>query len=727
MAAMSRRAIWVVVAALAMTAVALAAWRWRSGTSMAAVDGPIIFISIDTLRADRLPVYGSTRIKTPNIDALAAGGVVFEQAYAHSPQTLPSHTSILSGELPFEHGVRDNIGFTVKAGQRFLQHTLREQGYTTAAFVSSYVLRRQTGIAQGFETYDDDLPAASAATPLGQVQRPGEQTVTAAGRWIDAQPSARYFLFAHLFEPHTPYAAPSRFTAADPYDAEVAYADELVGNLLDRLRAKDLYDRATIVLFADHGEGLGDHGEDEHGIFLYRETIQVPLIIKLPRSREAGRRVTAPVQHIDLVPTVVALAGPAGDSAAAPPRGRGRSLLPLIEATGPLPAAQIYSESLSPGLHFGWSELYALSDGRHRYILAPRDELYDSARDPKELTSIAAQQPQVRNAMRRVLDGIRAGNDVRPAAAISDEDRRKLAALGYVGMPSRPKSTATTGVTAADPKDKIHVFQDYRRATQLVAARKFAEATTVYRALLREDPGMTDVWLQLAEAYQRQGRYPDALAAYQEVITRQPRDPAALTGAAGALLRTGRPAEARAHAELAVTVAPAVAHEMLARIALSNGDAAEARRHAQLAQQSDPTLPLPAFVEGMILYQQQRFDAAAARFLEVRKTAGGRTEQLADVSYLAGDSLARLERYEEAERLFEAELALTPDHVRARAGLAMLYQATGRHAHAAAAVDALVQRSPTPEGYEVAAQLWTMFGEPGKAAAARAGARRPPR
>jgi choline-sulfatase len=722
---MTRRTIWVVAATLAIAAVAVAAWRWRSSLSIAEVDGPIIFISIDTLRADRLPVYGSTRIQTPNIDALAAAGVVFEQAYAHSPQTLPSHTSILSGQLPFEHGVRDNIGFTVKTGQRFLQHTLREQGYTTAAFVSSYVLRRQTGIAQGFEIYDDDLPAASAATPLGQVQRPGDQTVAAAARWIDAQTSTRFFLFAHLFEPHTPYSAPPRFAADDPYDAEVAYADELVGNLLERLRTKDLYDGATIVLFADHGEGLGDHGEDEHGIFLYRETIQVPLIIKLPHSREAGRRVAAPVQHIDLVPTVLALAGAPRNSEAAAD-GRGRSLLPLIEATGSLPAAQIYSESMSPSLHFGWSALYALSDGRHRYILAPRDELYDLEKDPKELTSIAAQQPQVRSAMRRVLDGIRAGGDLAPASPVSDDERRKLAALGYVSMPTRPQTTATTGATAADPKDKIHVFQDYRRATQLAASRRFADAATLYRAMLHEDPGMTDVWLQLADAYDQQGRHVDALAAYKEVIARQPKDPASLIGAANALLRAGRAREARAHAELAAGVAPAAAHELLARIALGSGDADSARRHARLAQDADASLPLPAFVDAVILYQQGRFDAAAEKFLEVREAAALRTEQLADVNYLAADSLARLERYREAEPLFGAELALSPQHVRAQAGLAMLYQATGRPREAAAAVETMVERSPTPEAYGMAAQLWAMFGEPGKAAAAKARAGRPP-
>jgi tetratricopeptide (TPR) repeat protein len=369
--------------------------------------------------------------------------------------------------------------------------------------------------------------------------------------------------------------------------------------------------------------------------------------------------------------------------------------------------------------------LYALSDGRHRYILAPRDELYDLEQDPKELTSIAAERPQVRSAMRRALDGIRAGSDVTPASPISDEDRRKLAALGYVGMPSRPTAT-TTGATPADPKDKIHVFQAYRRATQLMASRQFADAVAVYQQMLRDDPGMTDVWLQLADAYDRQGRHVDALAAYKEVIGRRPKDPASLMGAANALLRAGRAGEARAHAELAAGVAPAAAHELLARIALGSGDADNARRHARLAQEADASLPLPAFVDAVVLYQQGRFDAAAEKFLEVRQAAAARTEQLADVNYLAADSLARLERYREAEPLFEAELALSPDHLRARAGLAMLYQATERPKEASAALETMVKHSPTPEAYAVAAQLWAMFGEPGKAAAAKARAGRSP-
>jgi tetratricopeptide (TPR) repeat protein len=227
--------------------------------------------------------------------------------------------------------------------------------------------------------------------------------------------------------------------------------------------------------------------------------------------------------------------------------------------------------------------------------------------------------------------------------------------------------------------------------------------------------------------YDRLGRHREALDAYKEVIARQPKAPASLIGAASALLKMGRAGEARAHAELAAGVAPAGAHELLMRIALGGGDAAAARRHAQLAEQADPTLPLAAFVDGVLLHQQGRFDAAAEKFLQVRAASTARTEQLADVSYLAADSLARLERYGEAERLFEAELALSPQHVRARAGLAMLYQATGRQAEAAAAVESIAVHSPTPEGFDVMAQLWTMFGEPGKAAAARARIRRPSR
>lgn len=724
---------------------ALVFWWHHHGPALSRADGPIILISIDTLRADRLPAYGYTRIRTPNIDRLAGDGVLFQQAYSQSPQTLPAHTSILSGQLPFTHGVRDNIGFSVKKDERLLQHALRDAGYATAGFVSAYVLRHQTGVGSGFDVYDDRLPAASPDKPLGQVQRAGGETLAAATRWIDAQPSPKFFLFFHIYEPHKPYSPPPRrFTAASPYDGEVEYSDEIVGGLLDHLRAKDLYDRATIVLLSDHGEGLGDHGEDEHGIFLYRETIRVPLIVKLPGSKSAGRRVATPVQQIDVAPTLLDLAGVAPDTIRGPQEAApqlaptdvaqtlavreplpGRSLVPVLEGTGELAEASLYAEALSPRYHFGWSELYALTDGRYRLIRAPRDELYDIVQDPGERQSVAADRPQVRAAMRRALDAIIAGAPLDAPSAVSEDDRRRLAALGYIGTQSGA-ALQLPGDQLSDPKDKVAVLQKYKRATDLAGERRFAEATALYRELLRDDPEMTDVWLQLAEIYGRRGMMADAVGAYREVLKRNPKDSAGLTGAAAGLLRLGRLEEARAHAELAVNVAPAAAHELLVRIALERQDTAAARREAQLAHAADLSLPMPAFVEGLILHQQGQFAAALPHFMDARQALEGRTVQMLDVNYYIGDSLARLERYAEAEGFFMAELRILPGHVRARAGLAMLYKALGRDADADRAIEDLIVQAPTPEGYDVAAQLWTMFGEPQRASAVRARAAQNP-
>jgi arylsulfatase A-like enzyme/predicted Zn-dependent protease len=710
----------VVVAAAAGVAYSLS--RGRTGTPR--VRGPIVFISIDTLRADRVGAYGSTGARTPNIDRLAAEGVLFENAYAHSPQTLPSHTSMLSGQLPFEHGVRDNIGFTVKSGQRFIQHALKEAGFTTGGFVSSYVLRHHTGFNQGFDTFDDELPPASPEQPLGQVQRGGEQTMAAAMKWIDAQLANRFFLFAHIYEPHTPYTPPSRFTQPEPYDGEVEYADEIVGRLLDHLRQKGLYDSATIVLTADHGEGLGDHGEEEHGMFLYRATTHVPLIVKMPGSRGSRRRVAAPVQHVDLVPTI--LAAVEQQNRQQPVALQGRSLLPVLHDSGALGPATIYSESLSPRYHFGWSELYALSDDRYRFIRAPKDELYDLSQDPKELSSIAADRAQVRTAMRSALDGLIARAGVTAPSTVSDADRQKLAALGYVGTQSAT-ALQLAGDTLPDPKDKVEVLRMYRRAARLAGARQYAEAAQLLQQLLKNDPGMTDVWLQLAEAHSRQGQPKEALAAYKAVIARDPKNPAALTGATAVLLRAGLIDEAKAHAELAVAVAPAIAHELLARVAVHQHDEAAARHHAQLAQQADPGLPMQAFIDGLILHERGNYQAAAERFLDAKRAMAARTEQLADLNYFAADSLARLERYGEAEPLFDAEIALFPNHPRAHAGLAMLYRATGRIPESDRTIAQLVRRNPTREGHSLAAELWTMFGEPARAAAARAESARIPR
>ena len=705
------RRVLVIFAAVAVAIGGVFAWRMHSRTSRP-IDGPIVLISIDTLRADHLPVYGYRGVRTPPIDALAATSTVFENAYSHAPQTLPAHTTILTGELPFQTGVRDNIGFTLKDGQWTLPGALRSNGWATGGFVSAYVLRAATKINQGFDTYDADLPSASSEASLGQVQRDGALTLEAAERWLQSRKNDRVFLFVHFYEPHKPYSPPARFSEYAPYDGEIAYADELVGRLLDRLRQDKLFDRSTIVLLADHGEGLGDHGEQEHGMFLYQETMHVPLIVKLP-GQHAGRRVAEPVQHIDIAPTLLALAG-----VAAPADLHGRNLDPLLEATGSVPETGIYAEAMLARYNFGWSELYSLTDARYRYVRAPRDELYDLRNDPHEKASIAAARPQIRQAMRGAIDRLLAGTSLAAPEAVTAADRERLAALGYVGNTSAG-SLAAPGDSLPDPKDKAAVLERYREGTELAGKMRFADAVTAYRAALAADPEMMDVWTQLAQAYVRLGRSADAVDAFRHVIERDPKDAGALTGAASELLRMRRYEDAQKYAELAVSVAPANAHELLARIAIARNDAAAARREAQLAEQADPTLPMREIVEGTLLYNQKRYAECLPHFGRAAQALQRRTLQVPDVDYFIGDSLARLERYPEAERFLKAEIALFPFNTRARAGLAMLYRATGRDAEAEQAIAELLRVSPEGDGPALARQLWTIFGEPEKAAAVK--------
>ncbi len=711
-AAWGRRArvLALIVAGAGMISGAAGWWFYRASGD--ATTGPVIVISIDTLRADHLPAYGYTNVATPAFDTLARDGVVFERAYAHAPQTLPSHASILSGRLPFEHGVRDNVGFTVNAGERLLPAMLGDRGFATAGIVSSYVLRKETGIGQGFDHFDSDLPAASPESSIGQIQRSGLESLAAARRWLSTHSDPKFFLFFHVFEPHKPYAPPDRFAHFGPYDGEVATADEAVGGLLQTLRERGLYDRAAIILLADHGEGLGDHGEEEHGLFLYNETIRVPLIVKLPGSRHGGRRLATTVQLIDLVPTVLDLVG------ADAPRGlRGRSLRPLLEdQTSTLPDTGVYSEAMYSRFHFGWSELHALTDQRYRYIRAPKEELYDLEQDAGERHNLSTTRAQTRAAMRAAVDRLLAGSSLEAPGQVAEEDRERLAALGYVGR-GGDVAVNTAADSLPDPKDKVQVLETYRRAAALAGERRYFEAIPLYRQILDEDPGMSDVWLQLAQVSARSGQDAAAADAFKKAIALSPGDSGAIIALGDVLLRLGRFDEAAAHAGLAVKAAPAAAHELLARIALARRDPASAEREAALATEADPTLPLPLYVKGLLRYREGRYADALPLFEEAIARLRTRTVQMSEIHYYAGDTLARLERYPEAERELKQEVALFPHNIRARASLAMVYVATGREADAEQAVASILQSAPSPEGYALAAELWTLFGVPERAQA----------
>jgi arylsulfatase A-like enzyme/Tfp pilus assembly protein PilF len=713
----------IFLAALCTTLAAVGGWRFARAS--APVSGPIIIISIDTLRADHLPAYGYTRVATPAIDALAADGVVFERAYSHAPQTLPAHAALLSGQLPFESGVRDNVGFTIKPGERLLPQMLRDRGFTTAGVVSSYVLRKDTGIAQGFDFFDGEMPAGSAELSIGQVQRDGGESELIAEHWLDSIGTARAFLFLHLYEPHKPYAPPERFSRYAPYDGEIAYADEIVGRLVKYLKSHQFYDRSTVILLSDHGEGLGDHGEQEHGLFVYDEAIHVPLIVKQESNVGAGRRVASVVQHIDLVPTILDLV-----KAPVPGGLRGRSLKPVLEDSGALPPAAVYSEALYARYHFGWSELTAITDDRYRYIKAPREELYDLQHDPREQANIAAARPQPRQALRGALDRVVAGASIHPPRDVPAEARERLESLGYVGGQSF--AAPRPGESLPDPKDKRQILEQYREAVELAAARRWPQAIAVLEEILRGDPEMADVWGQLAIFATRLDRFDLAADAYAHHIELQPDEPTAYIGAAAALLKLRKLDEARDHARLAADVAPpanrrarAAAHEMLARIALARHDPDQAREEARLGKEADPTLPLPLFIEARVLYDEARYEDALLLFEraigELKKPGA---LQMIELHFYTADTLARLERSDEAEAEFFEELKYFPQNTRARAGLAMLYQAGDRFDEAEAVLGDMIRITPTPESYALAARLYSMFGNRKQAEALRAESRR---
>ena len=715
-----------ILAALACLAAAgaVAWWLWHPGRG----EGPIVLISVDTLRADHLPAYGYRGVATPAIDALAADGILFERAYAHSPQTLPSHASILTGRLPFETGVRDNIGFTLDPGMPTLAERLRDRGLATGGVVSSFVLRKETGIARGFDFFDDRMPPSAPDRPMGEVQRPGEDSLQVATAWMETLASPRFFLFFHIYEPHSPYAPPERFSRFEPYDGEIAWSDEIVGRLIAWLKERRLYDTATIVFLSDHGEGLGEHGEQEHGLFLYDATTRVPLIVKLPGAAGAGRRVSAPVQHVDLVPTLLDRAG-----ASAPPGLRGRSLGGLLGAgaAGAPPAdAGVYAESFYGRYHFGWSELYSLTDSRYRYIKAPRPELYDLLNDPGERANLAAARPQVIAAARAGLDTLLANARVHRPAPVQAEDLQRLQALGYVGSQATFEP-GTPGESLPDPKDKAPVLGAWRQAAQLAANRRYDESIALLRRVLADSPGMKDGWLQLGVELVKSGRNEEALDAFRKLVEVDPSDPASLVSVSTVLVMLGRLDEAEAHARLALdkagpgdTRTRTSAAEVMVKAALARKDYAGALRFGRLAEQADPGFPLAAFVEGVRLHDAGALEQALPVLEDAVRRQEGHPFAIHELRFYLGDTLANLGREREAEAALRDEVKLFPQNTRAQTSLAALYRAGGRFADAERVLDTLVRTSPTPEAYAMAIRAWRVFGERARAEALRAEAQK---
>lgn len=428
------RPLMAVTLAAAATAAA-GAWRYAAREPPPA---GLVVITLDTTRADRLPLYGYMNVSLPHVERLAAEGVVFDQATSVGALTLPAHASLFTGLLPPRHGIRDNADLPLDPARLTLAEVLKGSGWRTAAFVGSVVLNADRGLAQGFDHYGG-VAAGDGASD--EHQRPAGEVVDDSIRWLESIGDDRFLLWVHLYDPHRPYDPPAPFRSVpDPYVGEIAYADSQIGRLLDALDRRTLLDRTVVVVAGDHGESLGEHGERDHGIFVYESVLRVPLIVKAPAL--APRRVTEVVRLTDVMPTVLDLLG-----VPAPPAD-GISLAGLMRGRSRHLDLEAYAESLYPR-RFGWSPLYALRDGRYKFIEAPRPELYDLERDPFEQRNVHDQQPAVASAMRRRLAALtQRGDDTRPfdPAGVPEELRRRLASLGYVGHAS------------PDPKDCIGTY-----------------------------------------------------------------------------------------------------------------------------------------------------------------------------------------------------------------------------------------------------------------------------
>jgi tetratricopeptide (TPR) repeat protein len=508
-----------------------------------AAQTPVILISVDTLRADRVGA------RTPGFNLYANGGTVFTAAESQIPLTLPSHTTLLTSTYPFDNGVEQNAGH-VPAGLTTLAEVLRGHGYRTGAFIGSIFLERELGLDRGFETYDSPfsfeafsklsglmLFAGGPRNPYSvRERRPGALVLRASSQWLASHKGQNVFAFVHLFDMHKPYAEGS-------YDAQLASVDKLLAKFADTLKREGWWDKALVIVVSDHGEGLGDHGESDHGYFVYESTLHVPFIVHWPAGKaKLGTVVDQPVGLIDFAPTALDFLG-----IPALPSFHGHSLL---RAGGGPPI----SESTYGRDSFGWAPLHAIRSDGWKYIEAPRPELFDLRNDPREIRNLFATEPSVAARLREQLKVVMAGTGAPTPSQSGDpvRERKALQSLGYLA----PGPRATSGAGRADPKDKLPELLRYEDALSLMQAGRYGEAVQKFRSILASDPGNLLAHRDLGVALIEMHRYAEALGELQKVAASSVEDYITRYEMGIAQEALGHLAEAKSQFEAACRLAP---------------------------------------------------------------------------------------------------------------------------------------------------------------------------
>ena len=691
-----RRSAWPLIA-LAATVLLLAGgglvlMRWIGGPSGAS--GPaapplnVLLITLDTTRADHLGSYGYVRAKTRHLDQLASEGVRFDRAYSPAPITLPAHASIFTGRYPFDHGVRNNGNFYLSDRVDSLTTRFKAGGYRTAAFVSSFILDRRYGLARGFDTYDDRMEGSQAQVIQFEAERRGDRTSLALLAWLNAYAAetdhggqdghatakAPFFVWLHLYDPHEPYRPPSPFREAfadAPYDGEIAFDDAIVAAVMDRLGQLGLRDRTLVVVAGDHGESLGDHGEETHSMFVYEPALRVPLIFWRPGLLPSGRVVDDLVRLTDIAPTVLALAG-------LPPLKavEGRSLVPLIDGQGKLDAVPVYAETFLPQFYMNWSPLRALRDDRWKLIEAPRPELYDLSTDPGEQRNLYADRPQTAQGLRQQLaklTGDTAGS--MSTGTMDREALEKLASLGYVGAGAEPAAGAPAD-SRADPKDMIGVFNRLRQANSAVRDRRFGDALPILREVLARDPRNAFAQLVLGSAHMGMGEYRQAIAQYRTYLQLVPTSAYAHHWMSICYVRLGDQESAlrEAEATLAIDAKFTDARIMKGGILASHGDYPGALAELREAVSADPAKPAIRLDLAKVLAEAGQLDEAQAQYAKILEAQPDFAPALTGLGAL----YAGRGQYAQAEGALRRAVELDPLDAQARFNLARVYEHEGR-------------------------------------------------
>jgi arylsulfatase A-like enzyme/Tfp pilus assembly protein PilF len=624
----------------------------------------VVLITLDTTRADRMGFLGSDRGLTPNLDALAHVALVFSRAYAQVPLTTPSHATIFTGTYPqFNHV--NYMGDPLGKSLPFLPDILHRNGYKTAAFVGALVLdptKLASGFDRGFDVYDAGFHRRRPGEDnYHSLERRGEEVLSRAIAWLSKHPTGPFFLWVHLYDPHDPYTPPEPYRTqykAEPYDGEIAYTDSIVGKLLSELRTRGLFDGCLIAIMADHGEAFGEHGEQHHGIFLYDETIHVPLMFKLPRQN-SGTKVETRVGLVDVAPSILRAA-----HLSVPDVMQGQSLLHFMMPDKAVRSGHqsdlssqraIYSESGYGHLSFGWSILKAWRAGNYLYVDAPERELYDQIADPGATHNLASDSRAVADTAAAQMAEFRRKTvaESMEKTQLTAEQTESLHALGYMGSDSAAPDDSNDG-RGADPKQKIAIANLLYEAMVQTENGRYQEAVPSLEEVVKQEHHALSAYLLLGRAYVSLKEYQKAIAPLQHVVQTTPDNSLARYELGCALVKTGRWNEAAPQFEAAVSEmnSSAMMHFYLALVYQQTSRNDEALAEFKDALRWDPkNFPANLLLGRMYIKQQKAADA-----LPLLQRAAALRPDAIDPHRLLADAYAQLRREGEASReLSEAE------------------------------------------------------------------------